>query len=101
MSVALAFIVGLLLAITLNNEKVKFQKVYRSIYIIPYAIPGFISILVFRGLLNPDFGLVNDWLDPLYELLNIETIRWFRTEGSSKAADLLAQLRKNMKKIKN
>ena len=88
-SVALAFIVGLFLAITLNNEKVKFQKIYRSIYILPYAIPGFISILVFRGLLNPDFGLVNDWLDPLYELLNIEPIRWFRTEGSSKAAVLL------------
>ena len=77
------------MAITLNNEKVKFQKIYRSIYILPYAIPGFISILVFRGLLNPDFGLVNDWLDPLYELLNIEPIRWFRTEGSSKAAVLL------------
>ena len=79
-SVVLAFIVGLLLAITLNNEKVRFQKLYRSIYIIPYAIPAFISILVFRGLLNPDFGLVNDWLDPLYQLFNIEPIRWFRTE---------------------
>ena len=83
------FIVGLLLAITLNNEKVRFQKLYRSIYIIPYAIPAFISILVFRGLLNPDFGLVNDWLDPLYQLFNIEPIRWFRTEESSKAAVLL------------
>ena len=88
-SVVLAFIVGLLLAITLNNEKVRFQKLYRSIYIIPYAIPAFISILVFRGLLNPDFGLVNDWLDPLYQLFNIEPIRWFRTEESSKAAVLL------------
>ena len=88
-SVLLAFFVGLFLAVTLNNEKVRFQKVYRSIYIIPYAIPGFISILVFRGLLNPDFGLINDWLDPIYQLLNIEPIRWFRTEASSKAAVLL------------
>ena len=88
-SVLLAFFVGLFLAVTLNNEKVRFQKIYRSIYIIPYAIPGFISILVFRGLLNPDFGLINDWLDPIYQLLNIEPIRWFRTEASSKAAVLL------------
>ena len=73
-SVLLAFFVGLFLAVTLNNEKVRFQKVYRSIYIIPYAIPGFISILVFRGLLNPDFGLINDWLDPIYQLLNIEPV---------------------------
>ena len=63
-----------MLAVTLNNEKVRFQKIYRSIYIIPYAIPAFISIIVFKGLLNPDYGVVNDWFAPLYELFNIEQL---------------------------
>ncbi len=89
LSVALAFFVGLLLAVTLNNEKVRFQKIYRSIYILPYAIPAFISIIVFKGLLNPDYGVVNEWFAPLYELFNIEPINWFRTKGSSRAAVLL------------
>ena len=78
-----------MLAVTLNNEKVKFQKIYRSIYILPYAIPAFISIIVFKGLLNPDYGVVNEWFAPLYELFNIEPINWFRTKGSSRAAVLL------------
>ena len=89
LSVSFAFFVGLLLAVTLNNEKVKFQKIYRSIYILPYAIPAFISIIVFKGLLNPDYGVVNEWFAPLYELFNIEPINWFRTKGSSRAAVLL------------
>ena len=83
------FFVGLLLSITLNKDSLKFQKIYRSIYILPYAIPGFISILVFKGLLNPDFGLVNEWFAPVYELFNIEPINWFRTKASSRAAVLL------------
>ena len=79
----------MLLSITLNKDSLKFQKIYRSIYILPYAIPGFISILVFKGLLNPDFGLVNEWFAPVYELFNIEPINWFRTKASSRAAVLL------------
>ena len=88
-AVFLTFFVGLLLSVSLNKDKLKFQKIYRSIYILPYAIPSFISILVFKGLLNPDFGLVNDWFGPLYELFNIEPINWFRTKESSRAAVLL------------
>ena len=88
-AVFLTFFVGLLLSVSLNKDKLKFQKIYRSIYILPYAIPGFISILVFKGLLNPDFGLVNDWFGPLYELFNVEPINWFRTKESSRAAVLL------------
>jgi arabinogalactan oligomer/maltooligosaccharide transport system permease protein len=37
----------------------RFQQVYRSVLVIPYAIPGFLSLLVWAGLLNDDFGVVN------------------------------------------
>jgi arabinogalactan oligomer/maltooligosaccharide transport system permease protein len=35
------------------------RRIYRSLLIIPYAIPGFLSILVWRGLLNDSWGAVN------------------------------------------
>ncbi len=35
------------------------QRFYRSVLVIPYAIPGFLSLLVWAGLLNDDFGVVN------------------------------------------
>lgn len=59
LSVLTTFILGLTLALTLNNSRVKGQRVWRSLLIIPYAIPGFLSILVWAGLLNDDYGLMN------------------------------------------
>ena len=62
LSVLLTFFAGLFIAIALNHEALRFQRVQRSILILPYAIPAFLSILVWRGLLNDDFGVVNNIL---------------------------------------
>ena len=35
---------------------------YRSLIIIPYAIPSFMTALVWRGMLNQQFGVINRWL---------------------------------------
>jgi arabinogalactan oligomer/maltooligosaccharide transport system permease protein len=58
-TVFLSFSLGLFLAITLDKKGMRFQRFYRSIVVIPYAIPGFLSVLVWSGLLNDQFGLVN------------------------------------------
>jgi arabinogalactan oligomer/maltooligosaccharide transport system permease protein len=57
--VFLSFSVGLLLAIVLNKSGMRFQRFYRSMVLIPWAMPGFLSLLVWQGLLNDDFGVVN------------------------------------------
>ncbi len=54
-----SFAAGLFLAIALDKRGMRLQKVYRSILVIPYAIPGFLSLLVWAGLLNDDFGVIN------------------------------------------
>jgi arabinogalactan oligomer/maltooligosaccharide transport system permease protein len=58
-TVLLSFAIGLFLAITLDKKGLRFQKLYRSVLIIPWAIPGFLALLVWAGLLNDDFGVVN------------------------------------------
>lgn len=57
--VFLSFSVGLFLAIVLNKSGMRFQRFYRSMVLIPWAMPGFLSLLVWQGLLNDDFGVVN------------------------------------------
>ena len=57
--VFLSFGLGLLLAITLNKPGLRFQRTYRAILVIPYAVPAFLALLVWQGLLNDDFGVVN------------------------------------------
>jgi arabinogalactan oligomer/maltooligosaccharide transport system permease protein len=57
--VFLSFALGLLLAIALNKPGLALQRTYRSLLIIPFAVPAFLSLLVWQGLLNDDFGVVN------------------------------------------
>ena len=59
LTVLLSFVVGLLLAIALDKPGMRFLRLYRGLLIMPYAIPGFLSLLVWQGLLNDDFGVVN------------------------------------------
>ncbi len=59
LSVLFTFAFGLFLAIALNKPGLRLRGMQRSLLIIPYAIPAFLSVLVWGGLLNDDFGLVN------------------------------------------
>lgn len=59
LTVLLTFFLGLGLAMTLNRPGMRGQRTYRSLLIIPYAVPAFLSVLVWAGLLNDDFGAIN------------------------------------------
>ncbi len=61
MSVFFSFALGLGVAMTLNDKRMRGRTFYRSLLIIPYALPGFMMALVFRGLFNRTFGF-NRWL---------------------------------------
>lgn len=66
LSVFFCFAVGLLLAVILQWEHLRFKPVYRVLLILPYAVPSFISILVFKGLFNQNFGEINMILQALF-----------------------------------
>ena len=51
--------VGLLLGILLNNKRLKFRNLYRSLLILPWAVPSVISILMWQTLMNQNFGGLN------------------------------------------
>jgi ABC-type sugar transport system permease subunit len=56
LSVLLTFVVGLGMALVLNDKYLPFKGLWRSLIVIPYAIPGIISTLIWVGLLNPNYG---------------------------------------------
>ncbi len=59
LSVLSTFALGLFMALVLNSPNVRGRKIIRSLLIIPYAIPGVISILVWRGMMNPNLGVLS------------------------------------------
>lgn len=62
LSVLTTFAFGLLLAVVFNDPRIKGRTLYRALFILPYAFPGFLAALVWRGMLNTDFGFINQVL---------------------------------------
>lgn len=50
---------GLIVAVLLKESNLKIAPVFRVIFILPYAVPAVVSMLVWRNLLNGTFGTVN------------------------------------------
>jgi arabinogalactan oligomer/maltooligosaccharide transport system permease protein len=52
---------GLLQALILRAKAVRLRKVWRAIFILPWAVPGLVSMLVFRAMLHSE-GAINQLL---------------------------------------
>ncbi|AEH50239.1 DUF4896 domain-containing protein [Pseudothermotoga thermarum] len=90
LSVVLSLAVGLPFALVLNDPRLRARNLYRTLLIIPWAIPAFISALVWRnGLLNETYGLFNKFLLPLFKL---GPIRWFNDPFWARVGVLLVNI---------
>ncbi|MEZ9176034.1 maltose ABC transporter permease MalF [Vibrio kanaloae] len=67
-TVAFTLAIGLILANVVQWEELKGRAVYRVLLILPYAVPAFISILIFKGLFNQSFGEINMVLENIFGL---------------------------------
>lgn len=66
LTVILTVAVGMVLACLVQWESLKGKAIYRVLLILPYAVPSFISILIFKGLFNQSFGEINMMLSALF-----------------------------------
>jgi ABC-type sugar transport system permease subunit len=60
------FSLGLAIAIMFNDKFFPFKKLIRSLLIIPYTLPALITILIWRGMLNPELGVFDRMLESLF-----------------------------------
>ncbi|MGN0907986.1 MAG: maltose ABC transporter permease MalF [Succinivibrio sp.] len=76
-TVAIQLAIGLLLACLVQWPFLRGRSVYRVLLMLPYAVPSFISILVFKGLFNQHFGEVNIFLKMIMEpALSLFGLQW-------------------------
>jgi len=57
-SVALAFVFGLLTALLLD-ARLPGKRVFRTLMLLPWAVPGIVASIVFRWMFDSSFGVVN------------------------------------------
>lgn len=88
LSVLLTFSLGSFLAVLLNDLEGKSKLVYRMVFIIPYSIPFFISVLIFKGMLNKDFGEVNTILS----YFTISPVPWLENKIWARLSVLMVNL---------
>ncbi|WP_236967352.1 ABC transporter permease subunit [Microbacterium aurantiacum] len=60
LTVVSSFGLGLLFALIFNDPRVRARKFLRMLIILPYAFPAFMTALLWRGMLNSEFGVIND-----------------------------------------
>ncbi len=58
-SVLSTFSMGLAISILYNEKNFPLKKLIRTLLLVPYTIPSVITILIWRGMLNSEFGIVN------------------------------------------
>lgn len=86
LSVLTTFGLGLFLAIVFNDPRMRSRKYYRVVLILPYAFPGFLSALVWAGLMNQEFGYINS------VLLGGAEVPWLTNEWLAKFSVLFVNL---------
>jgi arabinogalactan oligomer/maltooligosaccharide transport system permease protein len=90
-TVATTFILGMAIAFLFNHEKLRGKPFYRSVMILPYAFPAFLSVYVWVGLLNKENGFVNTVILG-QEPGSDGNIPWLLEEGPARIAVLLVNL---------
>ena len=61
-NVVIHVVLGVLVAVTLNTDGVRFKRVWRAVYILPVVIPPIIVATVWRNMFDTEFGAINQIL---------------------------------------
>ena len=80
LNMVLQLVIAFVLASLLNIRDFRGRKIYKTILMVPWAIPGYVSILLWKtGMFNSQFGLLNQWM----ERLGLQAVRWLANDVSA------------------
>lgn len=79
-NMVLQLVIAFTLANLLNIKKLRLRKLYKTILMFPWAMPGYVGILLWKtGMFNTQFGLLNQWM----EKLGFAAVRWLSSDVSA------------------
>ena len=74
LSVFMTFSLGLLIAYIYNDRTLPGRKIIQSFLLIPYTIPSLITIIIWRGMFNNEYGVINRILESLFHIAPAWTV---------------------------
>jgi arabinogalactan oligomer/maltooligosaccharide transport system permease protein len=79
-NMVLQLVIAFALASLLNSRNLRLRKVYKTILMFPWAMPGYVSILLWKtGMFNSQFGLLNQWM----QSLGLNMVSWLSGDISA------------------
>ncbi len=79
---------GVFLAVLVNQKELHFKKLIRTIFVLPWAVPGFVTILVFAGMFNNSFGAINN---DILAFFKISPVMWMTDATWTRVALIIIQ----------
>ena len=76
---------GLILALVLNTKNLAFRPIYRVLLILPWAMPTYITALIWKGMFHSQFGVITYVL----QMFGHDAVSWFQTPATSYLAMLI------------
>jgi arabinogalactan oligomer/maltooligosaccharide transport system permease protein len=78
-NVTIGVTVGLILALILNTPKLAMRPIYRVLLILPWAMPNYITALIWKGMFHQQFGVVNH----VIRMFGGQGLSWFDSPFTS------------------
>lgn len=82
------YVGGVLVAVLIQQPGIRFKKLWRTVLIVPFAIPNMISLLVMRNMFNNQFGPINGYL----RALGLDGIPWLTDPFWAKVTVIIANM---------
>ncbi|MBM7615655.1 carbohydrate ABC transporter permease [Alkaliphilus hydrothermalis] len=80
--------IGLIIAIALNRPKLRGKGIYRTLVILPWAVPQFVTALVWKMMYNEQFGFFNQIL----EMMGIPAVSWTSHAGMAFVSAIIVNI---------
>lgn len=87
-SSVLPYALGIIIAILLNNPRLRGRKIFKFVYILPWAIPGYITLLVLQSMFDTGYGFINQILG----VFGVDNIRWLTSVTPARIALIIVSI---------
>ena len=87
-NVTLHVVIGLFLAMILNLPLVAGRRIYRTLLILPWAVPNYITALIWKGMFQRQFGAINGLLN----IFGFPSISWFEKPFTAFMTNLITNV---------
>ncbi|MCX5741867.1 MAG: sugar ABC transporter permease, partial [Proteobacteria bacterium] len=84
-NVLLHVTIGVTLALALSRTWIRGKGVFRMLFILPWAIPNYITALIWKGMFDNEYGAVNS----IFHSFGLDGVSWFSSWATSFSANVI------------